>query len=673
MTTLIIDNYDSYTYNLYQLFAKVEGEEPLVIKNDQMDFESLKKLAFDKLVISPGPGSPENDKDFGLSKRAIEELDLPIFGVCLGQQGIYMLSGGKVGQAEKPMHGILSEIYHKEKGIFEGIKQGIKVTRYHSLVCKKPVPQDIEIEAWTEDHIIMAISHKKKPIWAVQFHPESILTEYGQKMVENFLNMAEDYNKKRHKISYKCLDKKIGDLEIYKLLKKYDPKIIWLDSSKHEEGLARFSYYGLSSLDGGYHLRYNQAEKKVTKISYKGEIEEFSATIFDYLKENPLAYENFEELEFDFQLGYMGYFGYELKGDLIVENKHKSSYPDSYLKYVDRLLVLDHKEEKIYLMAFKGDAWLEEVESLLKRDFPLSERPREKRKKDEKISLSLALDKTGYLTKIEKIHQLIKEGETYEICLTNRLDIEGEIDADSYYERLRELSPGPYSCLLNFDQIKIASSSMEKFISLDRDRNIYSKPIKGTVKRGKSLEEDQILIDFLKTDVKTLAENLMIVDLLRNDFGRVSQIGTVEVPKLMDVETYKTVHQLVTTVKGKLKEDKNIIDLLEVTFPGGSMTGAPKKRSLEIIDCLEEYPRGIYSGTIGYISKNESADFNIVIRTMVIEEDKASLGIGGAITYLSDPEEEFQEILLKAKGALGAYKEYMGLEKDAEIYIEGSK
>ena len=163
----------------------------------------------------------------------------------------------------------------------------------------------------------------------------------------------------------------------------------------------------------------------------------------------------------------------------------------------------------------------------------------------------------------------------------------------------------------------------------------------------------------------------MIVDLLRNDLGKYCEIGTVEVPKLMDVETYKTLHQLVTTVSGKIKEDVDIIEVLEKTFPGGSMTGAPKKRTLEIIDELETYPRGVYSGTIGYISNNSTMDFNIVIRTALIEEDKATIGVGGAIILLSDEEEEFDEIVLKARGSLLALQSYYN--NFDEIDIEGSK
>ncbi|MDU6032149.1 MAG: anthranilate synthase component I family protein, partial [Peptoniphilus harei] len=270
-----------------------------------------------------------------------------------------------------------------------------------------------------------------------------------------------------------------------------------------------------------------------------------------------------------------------------------------------------------------------------------------------------------------KIKELIRAGETYEVCLTNRLDIFDKIDGKKYYMELREKSPGQYSAFLPLDELKIASSSMERFLRVDKDKIVSTKPIKGTIKRGESKEEDERLIEELRSEEKTKSENLMIVDLLRNDLGKFCEIGSVEVPKLMDVETYKTLHQLVTTVSGKIKEDVDIIEVLEKTFPGGSMTGAPKKRTLEIIDELETYPRGVYSGTIGYISNNSTMDFNIVIRTALIEEDKATIGVGGAIILLSDEEEEFDEIVLKAKGSLLALQSYYN--NFDEIDIEGSK
>lgn len=670
MKSLIIDNYDSYTYNLYQLIGKVSGIEPIVIKNDEMTYDEILNLDFDNVILSPGPGSPDKEKDFGICKDIIEKLNKPILGICLGHQGIYYYHGGKVVRAEEPMHGRQSSVNHNGNGLFKGIKNNFTVTRYHSLTCQDKELDDIEIDARTPEGIVMGISHKTKPIYGLQFHPESIASEYGEELIKNFINITRDfYNKKR--LAYEIIEKDFDTSELYEKLYAYDDKTLWLDSSKVEEGLSRFSIFGLQGEKRGHTIKYDVEKKLVEKTFVASQEKEiFEENIFDFLKANRPRWDYDETLPFDFQLGYIGYFGYELKKDTEnVSNNYSYSHPDAYLKYCDRALVYDHLEKKLYLLYYGDDPdWKEDIKNFLDEDLEIKKEREEKRKFPK---LKFVKDKKTYTEDILKIKELIRAGETYEVCLTNRLDIFDKIDGKKYYMELREKSPGQYSAFLPLDELKIASSSMERFLRVDKDKIVSTKPIKGTIKRGESKEEDESLIEELRSEEKTKSENLMIVDLLRNDLGKFCEIGSVDVPKLMDVETYKTLHQLVTTVSGKIKEDVDIIEVLEKTFPGGSMTGAPKKRTLEIIDELETYPRGVYSGTIGYISNNSTMDFNIVIRTALIEEAKATIGVGGAIILLSDEEEEFDEIVLKAKGSLLALQSYYN--NFDEIDIEGSK
>jgi para-aminobenzoate synthetase len=272
----------------------------------------------------------------------------------------------------------------------------------------------------------------------------------------------------------------------------------------------------------------------------------------------------------------------------------------------------------------------------------------------EPVRFTLARSHAQYLEDIAECKRQLIEGESYEICLTNKITAEVSPDPLPLYRTLRRVNPAPFSAYLRVGDAAVLSSSPERFLSIGRDRWAEAKPIKGTVRRSSEPAEDVRLAEELRTDEKSRAENLMICDLLRNDLGMVSEIGTVHVPNLMHIESYETVHQLVSTVRGLLRDDLEPPDCIRACFPGGSMTGAPKRRTMEIIDTLEGEARGVYSGAIGYLGLSGGCDMNIVIRTMVVDGEKTTIGVGGAIVMQSDPEEEYQEILLKGQAPLRA-------------------
>ena len=270
------------------------------------------------------------------------------------------------------------------------------------------------------------------------------------------------------------------------------------------------------------------------------------------------------------------------------------------------------------------------------------------------IELQVRDSKDEYLSKIKRAQELITLGESYEVCLTTQLY--GTTDADplSAYLALRAANPTSFGSFLRFGEVSVLSSSPERFIAIDAHGHVESKPIKGTRPRGKNADEDALIKDELYNNPKDRAENLMIVDLVRNDLARGAQATMVKTPVLFDVETYATVHQLVSTVTAELGTN-NPIDCVKAAFPGGSMTGAPKLRTMDIIDELETGPRGIYSGGLGYFSLDGAVDLSMVIRTLVLRDGHAEYGIGGAILALSDPESEWEEIKVKSKPLLNLF------------------
>jgi para-aminobenzoate synthetase len=324
------------------------------------------------------------------------------------------------------------------------------------------------------------------------------------------------------------------------------------------------------------------------------------------------------------------------------------------LIFADRGVVFDHETGEVHLLALAGDEmaarrWIDRTAARL-AGVPVEEPGKPVTGVSE---VRLRHDRYSYLRMIEDCLRAIEAGESYEICLTNMVTVKAAIDPWAAYRYLRRCSPAPFGALLRLGELSVLSTSPERFLSVSAAGEVESRPIKGTRPRGVTPDEDARLRCELATSEKDRAENLMIVDLVRNDLSVHAEVGSVWVPRIFEVETYATVHQLVSTVRARLAAGSSALDCVRAAFPGGSMTGAPKIRTMELIDGLEGGPRGVYSGAIGYFSLSGAVDLSIVIRTLVVRDGMASFGVGGAIIAGSDPAAEFEETAVKATPMLG--------------------
>ncbi len=263
-------------------------------------------------------------------------------------------------------------------------------------------------------------------------------------------------------------------------------------------------------------------------------------------------------------------------------------------------------------------------------------------------------DEAAYRAAVARCREHILAGDAFEICLTQQLVAPLRAEPWELYRALREINPAPFSAFVRTGGLAVAGASPERFLSLDAGGHLESRPIKGTRPRGASPAEDQRLRDELRNSEKDGAENVMIVDLVRSDLGRVARVGSVTTPELKGIETYATVHQMVSTIRADLRPDRDALDAVKACFPGGSMTGAPKLEAMAIIDALEPAPRGIYAGALGWLGYDGAMDLSIVIRTFVCTGGTVTFGVGGAVTADSEPGAEYRETLDKARALLAA-------------------
>jgi aminodeoxychorismate synthase component I len=372
--------------------------------------------------------------------------------------------------------------------------------------------------------------------------------------------------------------------------------------------------------------------------------------------------------------GAVGYFGYEsghFFEDLPDRAKDDLKLPDIYLMFYHRVLVHCHDTGKSFLaVRAESDAEIEqEIETIVRqmKDFesalfsdspnhrPSPRAEQQPKVNREKVEIQSYFDETSYGEAVQIVKEHIAAGDVYQVCLTHRLEsaLSGGSAWDLYRE-LRRINPAPFASFLKFPEVEVVSSSPERFLKLDSLRTAESRPIKGTRPRGKTSAADERLRNELQNSPKDRAENVMIVDLVRNDFGRVCEYRSVLVPDFLEIESYATVFQMVSTVIGRLAKGCDRFDLIRACFPGGSMTGAPKIEAMKIIDRLEPVERGIYSGGIGYLDFRGAMDLSMVIRTILVKDGRCYFHVGGGIVADSDPKAEYRETQDKAHALIAA-------------------
>jgi para-aminobenzoate synthetase component I len=440
----------------------------------------------------------------------------------------------------------------------------------------------------------------------------------------------------------------------------------FLDSAMDAEKLGRYSLMG----DDPF-LVFSSRGEDIT-LKYKEKTPVFKGNPFDCFGRCLETY-SFDSPMFGLPCsgGAVGYLSYDM-GSFIEMLPSKAiddlRLPESCFGFYDVMLIIDNLTGRTYILStgfpetdskrrlIRARERMQEYKNRIltfTSSIPDAVHPPDNFFSESELNCNFTHE--GYVRAVEKARQYIIEGDIYEVNLSQRFDAPVSMPPFDLYRRLRLINPAPFAAYLNLGEVVVVGSSPERFLRLQGNR-VETRPIKGTIRRGKDTLEDEANARWLLNSAKNQAENMMIVDLERNDLGRVCRPGTVEVAEMAALEKFPTVFHLTSTIVGVLRDGVSRIDLLKATFPGGSITGAPKIRSMEIIDELEPTRRSLYTGSIGYFGFEGSMDLNIVIRTFLVKDKRAYFQLGGAVVYDSDPEEEYQETLDKGKALFSALR-----------------
>jgi para-aminobenzoate synthetase component I len=448
--------------------------------------------------------------------------------------------------------------------------------------------------------------------------------------------------------------------------------VILLRSSSFDSPQARYSFVTANPF-----LTFRSFGSRCEIISSRPQIQ--FGNPWHLLDSLMARYELLDEIDSPFPLGgAFGYWGYDLKNFTEPKLPRRAvndlELPDCCVGFYDSVVVFDHQLGKVFVVStgLNADGSRSEARAksqlefwsskITKKELPQSHRATERKNNSDSLRLCASvadiasnLTRADFLTAVERAQRYIRAGDIYQVNLSQRLAAPVEWSGWEMFEKLSAVSPAPFSAFLDCGELQIASSSPEQFLRMSGSQ-IVTRPIKGTRPRHNDATRDAQLAYELQTSAKELSELVMITDLLRNDLGKVCEYGSVQVPELAKLEKFAQVQHLVSTVEGRLKKDVTHFAAFASCFPGGSITGAPKFRAMEIIDELESISRGPYCGAIGYLGFNRESQLSITIRTAVCAREKIYFNVGAGIVADSNPEAEYEETLAKARGFLSALK-----------------
>ncbi len=732
MHLLLIDNFDSFTWNLAQLFMTLDCR--VSVRRNTTPLAELIALAPDALLISPGPGTPHES---GVSMEALRHWmhRIPVLGVCLGMQVINECFDGRTVHAAEPVHGKTQPLRHDGSGVFAALPSPFRAARYHSLAVERHSDELIE-QAWTQDGTVMALRHASLPLHGVQFHPESFLTEHGESMARNFLALVGDAGGPE---TGRAVGSALQDQDLQGLVRQKPPPRVpdeigigsviasWRWSAAAEDlpamSAAAFAEKAhrradgtphLILLSGGEHdcsrrsiaflrpaaiLRAKNGRSTLTtadsilhddsdpfallRMAHDGLMRSREDASSHTHAHAPAREANAPPFPSPMISGYVAYEAAREIETLPAAAHDELALPDMFFLWPTEMLIRSHDDGAVTRLSLTwrhDGALLSEITAAVASSAPeqssASEQSPEPRLDKSGGFLRRSFSRRDYEDAVRRVRRHIRDGDVYQVNLSQRFVFPLREHPFRLWLRLFAANPAPFYAYVDAGDHRVLSTSMERLFRIARSdlaqqelqsrepeqgasvpdeavesaqgqMVIETRPIKGTRPRGATAAEDARLERELASSAKDDAELSMIVDLARNDIGHVCRAGSVRVAEHKRIERYANVMHLVSVVRGTLRADADIAAVFRALLPGGSITGCPKIRAMEIIDALEPVTRHVYTGSIGMLAADGTADFSIAIRTAVAKDNECHLSVGGGIVYDSDPAAEYAETLDK--------------------------